>query len=107
MNDPSAANARVLVVDDQPPNVRLLEAILAPRGYDVRTASSGEEALAALDGEDVDLVLLDIVMPGMDGYEVCRVIRERPARRTCPSSWSPRAATSRRSRRSRPAPTTS
>src|SRR6478735_5332900 len=78
MNDPSAANARVLVVDDQPPNVRLLEAILAPRGYDVRTASSGEEALAALDREDVDLVLLDIVMPGMDGYEVCRVIRTRP-----------------------------
>ena len=78
MNDTSALKARVLVVDDQPPNVRLLEAILAPRGYDVLTASSGEEALAALDADDVDLVLLDIVMPGMDGYEVCREIRERP-----------------------------
>jgi adenylate cyclase len=57
----------------------LLEAILEPRGYDVRTASSGSEALAAIDADDTDLVLLDIVMPGMDGYEVCRAIRGRPA----------------------------
>ena len=78
MNDTAPVKARVLVVDDQPANVRLLEAILAPRGYDVRTASSGEEALAALDADDMDLVLLDIVMPGKDGYEVCREIRERP-----------------------------
>jgi adenylate cyclase len=79
MNDTAPADARVLVVDDQPPNIRLLEAILSPRGYDVRTASSGKEALAAIDEGDIDLVLLDIVMPGMDGYEVCREIRERPA----------------------------
>ncbi|MDX6325996.1 MAG: adenylate cyclase [Nocardioidaceae bacterium] len=79
MNETSPAGPRVLVVDDQPPNVRLLEAILTPRGYDVRTASSGEDALASLDREDVDLVLLDIVMPGIDGYETCRVIRQRPA----------------------------
>jgi class 3 adenylate cyclase/CheY-like chemotaxis protein len=79
MNETSPAAPRVLVVDDQPPNVRLLEAILTPRGYDVRTASSGEDALASLDREDVDLVLLDIVMPGIDGYETCRVIRQRPA----------------------------
>jgi adenylate cyclase len=79
MNDTAPANARVLFVDDQPPNIRLLEAILTPRGYDVRAASSGKEALAAIDDGDVDLVLLDIVMPGMDGYEVCREIRERPA----------------------------
>ncbi|GAA1645626.1 hypothetical protein GCM10009744_40530 [Kribbella alba] len=67
----------VLVVDDQPPNVRLLEAILAPRGYDVRTAASGEEALRLIAEDDIDLVLLDIVMPGLDGYEVCRRIREQ------------------------------
>jgi adenylate cyclase len=79
MNDTGPANARVLVVDDQPPNIRLLEAILTPRGYDVRAASSGTEALVAIDEGDVDLVLLDIVMPGMDGYQVCREIRERPA----------------------------
>ena len=78
MNDTASVSPRVLVVDDLPANVRLLEAILTPRGYDVRTASSGEEALAALDKEEMDLVLLDIVMPGMDGYEVCRVIRARP-----------------------------
>ena len=79
MNDETTTGARVLVVDDQPPNIRLLEAILTPRGYDVRAASSGQEALDAIDEHDVDLVLLDIVMPGMDGYEVCREIRERPA----------------------------
>jgi class 3 adenylate cyclase len=67
----------VLVVDDQPPNVRLLEAILAPRGYDVRTAGSGEEALRLIAEDDIDLVLLDILMPGLDGYEVCRRIREQ------------------------------
>lgn len=79
MNDATSAKTRVLVVDDQPPNIRLLEAILAPRGYDVLPASSGEEALALLEQSEVDLVLCDIVMPGMDGYEVCRAIRERPA----------------------------
>ncbi|MGZ5418303.1 MAG: response regulator [Nocardioides sp.] len=70
-----APASRVLVVDDQPANIRLLEAILTPRGYDVLTASSGEEALKMIDETDVDLVLLDIVMPGLDGYEVCRRIR--------------------------------
>ena len=79
MTDSSPLATRVLVVDDQPANVRLLEAILSPRGYDVLTASSGKEALDVIDGDDVDLVLLDIVMPGMDGYQVCREIRERPA----------------------------
>ena len=68
-------SSTVLVVDDQPANVRLLEAILAPRGYDVRTASSGDETLRTIAADDIDLVLLDIVMPGMDGYEVCRRIR--------------------------------
>jgi class 3 adenylate cyclase/CheY-like chemotaxis protein len=79
MTEIASENPNVLVVDDQPANIRLLEAILTPRGYDVRTASSGAEALAAIDADDTDLVLLDIVMPGMDGYEVCRAIRERPA----------------------------
>ena len=68
----------VLVVDDLAPNVRLLEAVLSPRGFRVATASSGEEALAALSKECPDVVLLDILMPGMDGYEVCRRIREDP-----------------------------
>jgi class 3 adenylate cyclase len=71
--------ATVLVVDDQPVNVRLLDAVLSPRGYRIVGVSSGEEALATLREEPVDLVLLDILMPGMDGYEVCRRVREDPS----------------------------
>jgi adenylate cyclase len=69
----------VLVVDDQAPNRRLLDAVLTPRGYRVLAASSGEEALQTLQEERADVVLLDILMPGMDGYEVCRRIRSDPA----------------------------
>ncbi|MCW2736693.1 adenylate/guanylate cyclase domain-containing response regulator [Nocardioides sp.] len=76
--NPDPGRARVLVVDDQPANVRLLDAILTPLGYDVPTASSGDEALQMIAEDELDLVLLDIVMPGMDGYEVCERIRERP-----------------------------
>ena len=68
----------ILAVDDQPPNLRLLDAVLSPRGYRVITASSGEEALELLSSSGIDLVLLDIVMPGIDGYEVCRRIRSEP-----------------------------
>ena len=68
----------VLAVDDLPQNLRLLDAVLSPRGYRVLTAGSGEEALAMLPTSGVDLVLLDIVMPGIDGYEVCRRIRRTP-----------------------------
>jgi adenylate cyclase len=69
----------ILAVDDQPPNLRLLDAVLSPRGYRVITASSGEQALVLLRSSGIDLVLLDIVMPGIDGYEVCRRIRSEPA----------------------------
>jgi len=69
----------ILIVDDLPQNVRLLDAVLSPKGFRVAMASSGEEALDVLAKEHPDLVLLDIVMPGMDGYEVCRRIREEPA----------------------------
>jgi adenylate cyclase len=68
----------ILAVDDQPANLRLLDAVLSPRGYEVMTASSGEQALELLRSSRVDLVLLDIVMPGIDGYEVCRRIRSAP-----------------------------
>jgi class 3 adenylate cyclase/CheY-like chemotaxis protein len=68
-----------LAVDDEPANLRLLDAVLTPRGYRVLTASSGPEALALLATEDVDIVLLDIVMPEMDGHAVCRAIRSTPA----------------------------
>jgi adenylate cyclase len=68
----------VLVVDDLPQNVRLLDAVLSPRGYRVLTAGSGEEALRLLQDHQPDLVLLDILMPGIDGYEVCNRIRQEP-----------------------------
>ena len=72
-------DATILVVDDQPQNLRLLDAVLQPRGYRVVLAESGEEALEVLRREPADIVLLDILMPGMDGYEVCRRIRENEA----------------------------
>jgi adenylate cyclase len=68
----------ILAVDDQPANLRLLDAVLSPRGYRVVRASSGEQALELLPSSGADLVLLDIVMPGIDGYEVCRRIRSAP-----------------------------
>ena len=67
--------AKILVVDDIPENVRLLEAVLAPEGYDVVTAGDGLAALAAVEAEQPDLVLLDIFMPELDGYEVCERLR--------------------------------
>jgi adenylate cyclase len=70
-----SADTTVLAVDDQPENLRLLDAVLSPRGYRVLQASTGLGALSLLATEPVDLVLLDIVMPGLDGYEVCRRIR--------------------------------
>jgi adenylate cyclase len=72
-------DATVLVVDDLPQNVKLLDAVLSPRGYRLLTAGSGQEALDMLEKHETDLVLLDIIMPGLDGYEVCRRIREDPA----------------------------
>ncbi|NEN04299.1 response regulator [Diaminobutyricibacter tongyongensis] len=68
----------VLAVDDLPQNLRLLDAVLSPRGYRMLRATTGEEALAMLPTAGADLVLLDIVMPGIDGYEVCRRIRNTP-----------------------------
>jgi adenylate cyclase len=67
--------ATILVVDDTPQNVLLLEALLTGKGYRVVTASSGAEALRLIGSAPPDLVLLDVVMPGMSGYEVCQKIR--------------------------------
>jgi class 3 adenylate cyclase len=71
--------AKILVVDDTPKNVKLLADLLTAKGYAVVTAASGPEALAQVEAERPDLVLLDVVMPEMSGYEVCRKIRENPA----------------------------
>ncbi|HEV8473128.1 MAG TPA: response regulator [Methylomirabilota bacterium] len=75
MNQP----ARILVVDDTPSNVKLLGDVLTARGYAVVTAVNGAEALERVERDAPDLVLLDVMMPGMSGYDVCRKIRENPA----------------------------
>jgi class 3 adenylate cyclase/CheY-like chemotaxis protein len=75
---------KILVVDDTPQNIKVLDAILSPRGYTVAAASSGAEALEKVRTEAPDLVLLDIVMPGMSGYEVARHLRADPASRFLP-----------------------
>jgi putative two-component system response regulator len=80
---PESVN-KVLVVDDEPLNIRLLEDLLSSAGYEVVTASSGEEAISIIGKVDVDLVLLDVVMPGLNGYEVCRRIKESDSMRLLP-----------------------
>jgi two-component system cell cycle response regulator len=72
-------SARILVVDDAPANVRLLEARLLAEYFDVLTAAGGVAALQICETASVDLVLLDVMMPGMDGFEVCRRLRANPA----------------------------
>jgi two-component system, cell cycle response regulator len=71
--------ARVLVVDDIPANVKLLDARLSAEYFDVITAMSGKEALAICERAECDLVLLDVMMPDMDGFEVCRRLKTNPA----------------------------
>ena len=77
-------SGHILVVDDIAKNVKLLADVLAVRGYRVSTANSGEEALASIRAEAPDLVLLDVMMPGLSGYDVCRAIRADPAHAILP-----------------------
>ncbi|MEO8485345.1 MAG: response regulator [Betaproteobacteria bacterium] len=74
----TATAAKILVVDDTPQNVKLLADVLGARGFIAITARSGEEALEKLAVETPDLVLLDVMMPGISGYDVCRRIRADP-----------------------------
>ena len=71
--------ASILVVDDEPNIVLSLEFLLKQAGYRVRMVSNGEAALAAIAAEPPDLVLLDVMIPGRDGYAVCQAIRANPA----------------------------
>jgi len=73
----AAEVSRILVVDDRPTNVKALRMRLESEGYVVLEALNGPDALRLVEAEDPDLVLLDVMMPGMDGYEVCRRLKKR------------------------------
>ena len=75
----------ILVVDDQPANLRAVSALLSRHGFDVRTAATGEEALSMAAGAVPDLLLLDMMMPGMDGFELLVRVRAREALSTIPA----------------------
>ena len=77
--DVSRAVRRVLIVDDERKNRQLIEVMLDEDGYQVLTASCGKDALAMMEASAPDLVLLDVMMPGMDGYQVASRIRGNPA----------------------------
>jgi adenylate cyclase len=79
-----AQPCKILVVDDTPQNLKVMDAILAPRGYTVVSATSGAEALQTVQTDPPDLILLDILMPGMSGYEVAQRLRADPAARFLP-----------------------
>jgi signal transduction histidine kinase len=74
----------ILIVDDTPDNLRLLSTMLAEQNYDVRSVRSGSAALMGVQGQPPDLILLDINMPGMNGYEVCQRLKENPDSRDIP-----------------------
>jgi DNA-binding NtrC family response regulator len=76
--------ARILCVDDEPLNLSLLEAMLSPRGYNVVSAVSGPQALEKIAAQRIDICLLDVMMPGMDGFEVCRRIKSDDLHRNIP-----------------------
>jgi DNA-binding response OmpR family regulator len=69
---------RVLVVDDEPNIVMSIEFLMKRAGFEVQVARNGREALDALEGSPPDLLLLDVMMPEFDGYEVCEKVRQRP-----------------------------
>jgi signal transduction histidine kinase len=81
---PVEQRAQILVVDDEPRNLQLLGTLLRKGGYRVRFAGAGATCLASAREQAPDLILLDIMMPGMDGYEVCRALKEDPATRDIP-----------------------
>ncbi len=69
---------KILIVEDEPNIVVPLQFIMKDNGYDVAVAFSGEEAVDAITESKPDLILLDIMLPGMDGYELCQMIRQNP-----------------------------
>jgi two-component system, sensor histidine kinase and response regulator len=81
MNSPDASKGNILIVDDTPDNLRLLSSALSEREYKVRSVINGEMALMGAQAAPPDLIMLDIKMPDMDGYEVCQRLKEN--QQTC------------------------
>ena len=80
----NAPRTMILIVDDEIQNRKLLEAVLRPEGYDTLCVANGEEALASVAQRRPDLILLDIMMPGMDGYEVAGILKADPVTSSIP-----------------------
>jgi len=70
---------KILIIDDEPQIVRALELLMQREGFEIRSASDGVEALSAIEDIAPDLILLDLMMPRMDGFELCQKIRSNPA----------------------------
>src|SRR3972149_5670565 len=81
---PSSNPPRILIVDDIPQNVDLVSSLMRSEGYEVASAANGLEALAQVAAAPPDLILLDIMMPTLDGYAVCRQLKARPETRLVP-----------------------
>jgi CheY-like chemotaxis protein len=79
MSDAARALPSILVVDDNHDNTEIIAAYLGARGYPITVAHSGDEALALFETVRPSLVLLDVMMPGRDGWEVCRLMKQHPA----------------------------
>ena len=76
--------ARILVVDDEPKNIRLVQTMLAPEGYVIHSATSGREALSIISESPPDLILLDVLMPDMNGFQLARQLKSNPATMSIP-----------------------
>ncbi|MBI4844633.1 MAG: response regulator [Nitrospirae bacterium] len=80
----NSTKPRILCVDDEPANLKLLEALLVPRGYEVIKAENGAEAIDTVKKDGIDIILLDVMMPGMNGYEVCGKIKSDDKHKNIP-----------------------
>lgn len=78
------AQAKILVVDDDPDDLKMISMILQPEGYEVVTAENGREALEKVESEDPDLIILDVMMPELDGFAACAKLKSSPESKGIP-----------------------